>query len=160
MITIALSFLTLTSAVPLDTRATCHPQFGGLLGFNVSIINGGKEWSLTFLPPADGRVVPRPKDITNAEFLVRHRPSDDTYAIKYVLIAYTHSVINKILFMLSDQVARGLPIVQSVQSGVVNSAQVLLYPCLSESLFSFTLWYLPSNSNSIMQDSRMEHSLR
>lgn len=91
MITLTLSFLAFTSATPLDTRAACHPQFGGPQGFNVSIINGGKEWSLTSLPPSAGRVVPRPKDIANAEFHVRHRPSDDTYAIEYVLSIHPFS---------------------------------------------------------------------
>jgi hypothetical protein len=92
----ALSFCALTSGTPLDTRATCHPQFqAGLLGSKVSIINGGKEWSLKFMPPTVGiRIVPRPKDVTNAEFQVRRRPSDGTYAIKYIFMAQIHPFNN------------------------------------------------------------------
>jgi len=82
----ALSFFALTSsATPVDTRTTCNPQFGGYLGSNVSIINGGKEWSLKSMPPTVAiRIVPRHKDVTNAEFWVRRRPSDGTYAIEPV----------------------------------------------------------------------------
>jgi hypothetical protein len=89
MISLALSFLALTSATPLSTRGSCKPDFGGPPGFEVSIVNKvlNKEWGLPPGTPGSGtKIVVNPASFANAEFVVRHLPSGE-YSIKYVSLA-------------------------------------------------------------------------
>jgi hypothetical protein len=86
IISLALSFLALTSATPLNTRAFCEPEFGGPPGFKVSIINRGlsKEWGLRSAPPVIGtKIVAQPASPINVEFRVMHL-ANGKYTIKYV----------------------------------------------------------------------------
>jgi len=84
MIALALAFLTLASASPLEVRSTCPPNFGGPPG--LSIINGNKEWGLASSPPSTGTtVVPKAFNINNNEFRVEFTGQpDNTYLIKCV----------------------------------------------------------------------------
>jgi hypothetical protein len=85
MIALALAFLTLASASPLEVRSTqCRPNFGGPPG--VSIINGNKEWGLASSPPIPGTtVVPKAFNINNNEFRVEFTgQAGNTYLIKCV----------------------------------------------------------------------------
>jgi hypothetical protein len=87
MIALALSFLALASASPLEVRSTCRPNFGGPPG--LSIINGGQEWGLASSNPSAGTtVVPETFNINNNEFRVEFTGQpDNTYLIKYASIA-------------------------------------------------------------------------
>jgi hypothetical protein len=89
MISLALSFLALTSATPLSTRGPCKPDFGGPPGFEVSIVNKGqsKEWGLPPGSPGSGtKIIAHPASFSLAEFRVRHLPNGE-YSIKYVSLA-------------------------------------------------------------------------
>jgi hypothetical protein len=87
MIALALSFLALVSATPLEKRApNCRPNFGGPPG--LSIINAGSsvEWSLASSPPVTGtKIVSRAANIGDNEFRVEFtgQPTN-TYLIKPV----------------------------------------------------------------------------
>jgi hypothetical protein len=89
MISLALSFLALTSATPLSNRGPCKPYFGVSPGVKVSIIDNGlkREWGFASAPPTIGtQIVAHPAYFFNPKFLVRHLPNGK-YSIKYVSIA-------------------------------------------------------------------------
>lgn len=97
MIALALSFLALVSATPLEKRApNCRPNFGGPPG--LSIINAGSsvEWSLASSPPVTGtKIVSRAANIGDNEFRVEFtgQPTN-TYLIKCVCIGFPDLFIN------------------------------------------------------------------
>jgi len=94
IVAFALSFLAFASASPLDTRkVTCRPNFGGPPG--LSIINGGREWSLASSPPVVGTtIVPRNFHLNNNEFRVEFTgQADNHYLIKYIFICYLNTFI-------------------------------------------------------------------
>ncbi|KIM85868.1 hypothetical protein PILCRDRAFT_328288 [Piloderma croceum F 1598] len=84
MISLALSFLALTSATPLNTRGgTCKPAFGGPPGFKVNIFNNavGKEWHHASPPSIGTQITESPKSLSPVEFRVL-RLSSGEYSIQ------------------------------------------------------------------------------